>query len=468
MGEELNNAPALPSRYEDLDPGFRGRLRANTDLITLVSAELRKKKITGGISFLPIFGASGSGKTSATMELGTHLPDLHVFQLSPTQIESKSAILDAVKDARLDADGRPIVAVVDQYEEAVATKLELPTSFVESLSLLDRNELKSGGVVFIWLTTSEEFQQLLVKATSRNSRILSCENFEIKGPEKSEWVEIILETFAAHNSDAPLADYDILPGDIQEIVKRKPTLGDTIEAVADKLAESIPNFQNLAEYRVCMLWPVTDGARINLIHQFTEPKQGYKVNFDAWYRSLNHQDQKTLPFHAFNRARLYFDLRLIPIAAADLQPICKDIDQDDFVIYNSYKDRIKSTHLFAIVSGDWDSKNYAPLRERKSSRADAARIWYPSVTNSPSRIGRRLAQCFTEMGIPSQHEKSIQTRHSTVISDVLCEAPFDGERKTILELKAYAPENTMPSTIANQIRVTLRRHAQLAGFLEKS
>jgi hypothetical protein len=443
-------------------------LRANDQLIKLVSSVLRKKKITGGIGFIPIYGASGSGKTSATMELGTHLPDIFVFKLQSNQIESRSAILSAVQEARIDAVDRPIIAVVDQYEEAVATKLELPTGFVESLSLLDRNELKDGGVVFIWLTTSKEFQELLVKATSRNSRILSSDRFEIEGPSKDEWEEIVLETFSAHNSEAPLADYDILPGDIQEIAKRKPTLGDTIEAVADRLAESIPDFQNLAEYRICMLWPVTDGARINLIHQFTEPKQGYKLNFDAWYRSLNAQDQQTLPFHAFNRARLYFDLRLIPIAAADLQPICKDIDQENFTIFKAYKDRIASTHLFSIVSGNWDPTSYAPLRERKSERANAARVWYPTITNSPTKIGRRLAQCFTEMGIPSKHEETISTRHSTVNADVLCSAPREGERKTIIELKAYAPEHTMPSTIANQIRVTLRRHAQLAGFLQKS
>ena len=465
---KLNVTPALPSRYEDLDPGFRGRLRANGDLISLVSSELRKKKITGGISFLPIYGASGSGKTSATMELGTHLTDLYVFQLSPSQIETKDSIQAAVEDAEIEASGRPLVAVVDQYEEAVATKYELPTSFVESLSLLDRNELKYAEVVFVWLTTSQEFQKLLVDATSRNSRILSADKFEIKGPEKDQWEDILLETFSAHNSDAPLADYDILPGDIQEIAKRKPTLGDTIEAVADKLAESIPDFQNLAEFRVCILWPVTDGARINLIHQFTEPKQGYKVNFDAWYRSLNEQDQKTLPFHAFNRARLYFDLRLIPIAAADLQPICKNLDEDYFDIQESYRKRLKNTHLFSIVTGEWDPKKYVPLRERRSGRADAARVWYPSVTSKPTRIGRRLAQCFTELGIQSEYEKEIKTRHSTVKADILCESPRTGERKTILELKAFAPEQTMPSTIANQIRITLRRHAQLAGFLEKS
>ncbi|MEE4538499.1 MAG: hypothetical protein V2J51_08435 [Erythrobacter sp.] len=459
--------PSLPSRYEDLDPGFRGRLQANNELIKLVSMAFRKKEITGGVGFLPIYGASGSGKTSATMELSTHLPDIYVSKLLAEDIVDKDSVLRAVERARIEADSRPIVGVVDQYEEAVATRLELPTSFVESLAHLDRNELRSGGVIFAWLTTSREFQELLVAATSRNSRILISDRFEIQGPGKDSWPEIVKDTFAAHNSEAPLSDYDILPADIAEIAKRKPTIGDTIEVVAERLVESVPDFQNIAEYRVCMLWPVTDGARINLIHQFTEPKQGYKLNFDAWYRSLNDQDQRTLPLHELNRARLYFDLRLIPIAAADLQPLCKDLDESDFIIYGTYKDRIKSTHLYSIIAGVWNPSAYAPLRERKSKRADAAREWYPTVTNSPTKIGKRLAQCFTGMGLGSQYEAPITTRHSSVTADILCDPPREGERKTIIELKAFAPENTMPSTIANQVRITLRRHAQLAGFLGK-
>lgn len=459
--------PALPSRYEDLSIGFRGRLQPNQELIALISATFRKKSITGGIGFLPIFGESGSGKTSATMELGTHLPDIYVYKLPGDALESKSSILKSVLEARIDADSRPIVAVVDQFEESVATKLEIPTSFVESISLLDRGELKDGGVIFVWLTTSPEFRELLTRATSRNSRILVSPDFTIRGPDKAEWPEIVKDTFAAHNYDAPLSDYDILPGDVVEISKRKSTLGDTIEAVADKLVSDVPEFQNLAEYRVCMLWPVTDGARINLIHQFTEPKQGYMLNFDAWYRSLNKLDAETLPLHAFNRARLYFDLRLIPIAAADLQPICGSIDLDNFVLRQSYKDRMALTHLYSIVTGNWDPDKYAPLRERKSARADSARIWYPLVTSKPARIGRRLAQFFTEMGLPSSHEVAIKTRHSSITADVLCNAPRPGERQTIIELKAYSPENTMPSSIASQVRLTLKRHAQLAGFLAK-
>lgn len=216
-----------------------------------------------------------------------------------------------------------------------------------------------------------------------------------------------------------------------------------------------------------MLWPVTDATRITRIHGFTEPKQGYKLNFDAWYRSLNSDDQKNLPLHAYNRARLYFDLRLIPIAAADIMPICQRLDEIDFVIHKTYRERMEKTHLFTILSERWDVNAYSPLRERDSQRASAARDWYVTATQSPTKIGRRLAQCLTELGLQSTHETEVKSRHSSVRADVLTSAPIDGARKNIIELKVFAPENTMPSTIAAQIRLTLKRHAQLAGFLDK-
>ncbi len=457
----------LPSRYEQLSPGFRGKLKPNPDLIKLVTAAVKKRNIIGGIGFLPVFGESGCGKTSATLELGTHLPDFYVFQLSHSGIATKGELLAQVRAAAVDADGRPMVAVVDQYEEQVATREELPTSFVESLSLLDRNELQSTPIIFVWLTTSRDFQKALVKATSRNSRILVSEDFEIKGPSREDWPEIISETFSAHNSGAPLSEYDILGPDLTDLSKRKATLGDAIESVAEKLAESLPDFQNLSDYRVVMLWPVTDATRITRIHGFTDPKQGYKLNFDAWYRTLNKDDQAGLPLHAYNRARLYFDLRLIPIAAADLMPICQNLQEKDFKIHNTYRERIEKTHLFSILSENWIPDSYSPLRERDSQRAAKAKEWYTSVTNSPTAIGRRLAQCFTELGLPSKHEEDVSSRHATVRADVLCSPVDTSLRKVIVELKAFAPENTMPSTIASQIRQTLKRHAQFAGFLSR-
>lgn len=194
MGESVSEIK-LHSRYEQLNESFRARLRPNQDLISKISNAFKRQSITGGIGFLPIFGESGSGKTSATMELGTHLPDVHVALLKNDRLANRSDILNQVRDARIAAQDRPIVAVVDQYEELVATRSELPTSFVEHLSLLDRNELQNTRIIFIWLTTSREFQELLVSATSRNKRILVDESFEISGPPKEDWPQIVEDTF---------------------------------------------------------------------------------------------------------------------------------------------------------------------------------------------------------------------------------------------------------------------------------
>ena len=99
-----------------------------------------------------------------------------------------------------------------------------------------------------------------------------------------------------------------------------------------------------------MLWPVTDGLRITRIQQFTDPRQGYKLDWNAWYRQLNSDDQQQLPVREFNRAGLYFDVRLVPIAAADLHPLCRDLDTAKVELGASYLERFKSTHLFSIIN----------------------------------------------------------------------------------------------------------------------
>jgi hypothetical protein len=139
----------LPSRYEDLDVAFRGRLRPNAQLIELVKKAFASMQVSGGIRFLPIYGESGSGKTSATLELGTHLPEVRVINLSRDAIESQ----DRLKSEIRSRDDNPIVAVVDQYEEVVAQRENVPTTFIEWLSLLDRGELRARKILFIWLTT---------------------------------------------------------------------------------------------------------------------------------------------------------------------------------------------------------------------------------------------------------------------------------------------------------------------------
>jgi hypothetical protein len=78
--------------------------------------------------------------------------------------------------------------------------------------------------------------------------------------------------------------------------------------------------------QVVMLWPVTDATRISRIANFTHPREGYQLDWNAWYRELSRPDREQLPHEAYNRARLYFDMRLVPIAAADLRPLCRSLD----------------------------------------------------------------------------------------------------------------------------------------------
>lgn len=459
----------LPSRYEDLDVAFRGRLKANKALLELVKSSFTGMQIAGGIRFLPIYGESGSGKSSAAFELGSHLPEAHVFQLPRSAIESPTELTGVVSKELKQLDGTPkklMVAVIDQYEEAAAQKSAIPTSFVEALALLDRGELRNTRILFLWLTTNLEFQRSLAEATTRNRRILVKPDFIHLGPEKSEWPEIIEETFRFHN-DRDLSDFELIQEDLVEVSRGAETLGTAIEHVGSRLAQHVHTLHDLSTYQVIMLWPVTDGLRITRVQQFTDARQGYKLDWNAWYRQLNEEDQRQLPLKALNRARLYFDLRLIPIAAADLHPLCKDLDNDDFVLHKSYLERFEKTHLFSIIKGTWDPSTYTPLRERESERANAARSWYESVTSKPTAIGKRLAKTFKELGLTADHEQTISSSHGKVRADILVIRDGFTPQNAIIELKAFSPDNTMPSSICEQIRITLRRHAQFAGFLER-
>ena len=97
----------LPSRYEDLDTAFRGRLKPNHSLLAVAKAAFAAMEISGGIRFLPVFGESGSGKSSAALEIGTHLPDLHVEQLPRLAIENPGALSDVIKEMARRARSRP-------------------------------------------------------------------------------------------------------------------------------------------------------------------------------------------------------------------------------------------------------------------------------------------------------------------------------------------------------------------------
>jgi hypothetical protein len=459
----------LPSRYEDLDLAFRGRLKPNQELLALVKAAYAGMQLAGGIRFLPIYGESGGGKSSAALELGTHLPQAHVFQLPRPAVESPTELAGVVAAEAQKIAHTPkqlMVAVVDQYEEAVAQKTAVPTSFVEALALLDRGELRNTRILFLWLTTSRDFQKSLADATTRNRRILLKEDFVLAGPSKGEWPEIIEETFRFHN-DRDLSDFELIREDLAEISREADTIGTAIERVGSRLGQHVHALHDLSTYQVIMLWPVTDGQRITRVQQFTDARQGYKLDWNAWYRQLNDDDRRQLPLRELNRARLYFDLRLVPVAAADLHPLCKDLADDNFILHKSYLERFQSTHFFSIVNGSWDPSSYKPLRERESDRAEAARVWYEAVTATPTALGKRLARTFKALGLTADHEQNITSAHGKLRADVLVLRNGVAPQNAIVEMKVFSPANTMPSSICEQVRITLRRHAQFAGFLAR-
>jgi hypothetical protein len=260
---------------------------------------------------------------------------LKVLRLSRAAVENNDALKTELITFIKRAKDAPIVAVVDQYEEAAAERQNIPTAFVEQLSLLDRGELRNQRIMFIWITTSRDFRSQLSNATSRNRRILISDEFEIRGPESSDWPGIIQETFQFHNKEKTLSDYEIIDTDLSEISDDSPTIGSAIEKVGDKLSKYTTSLHDLSTYLVVMLWPVTDGLRITRIQQFSDARQGYKLDWNSYYRQLNADDQRQLPLKEYNRARLYFDMRLVPIAAADLHPLCRDLDSEETSIVKS-------------------------------------------------------------------------------------------------------------------------------------
>lgn len=346
-------------------------------------------------------------------------------------------------------------------------RTDVPSAFVETLSLLDRSASTPHPTLFVWLTTSRQFQSALEAATTRNKRILAEGGFEIAGLPRTEWPGIIEETFRFHNQDKMLSDCEILEIDLNEVADNETTIGSAIEVTGVRLAKYATTLHDLSTYQVVMLWPVTDDLRISRIQQFTDPRSGYKLNWDAWYRQLNSGDQAQLPLRDYNRARLYFDVRLVPIAAADLHPLCRDLDSDVFDFGASYLSQLKSTYFYSIVSGNWAPESYAPLRERESKRATQARDWYATVTSKPTQLGRRISKCLEAMGLTSGYEQTITSVHGKVRADVLVDRSPIAPANVIVEIKAFSPENTMPSTIASSVQTTLKRHAQFAGFLQR-
>ena len=457
----------LPSRYEDLDTAYRGRLIPDKSLLALVNKAKKSMDIVGGIRFLPIYGQSGAGKSCAAREISTHMPSVYTFVLTRDEVESKEALLERIHKENKKGKGKLLVAIIDQFEENVSGKERIPTQFVEHISLLDRDQLRKIPILFIWLTTSKSFQLQLAEATSRNKRILVQKDFEIVGPDRDNWAKIIEETFAFHNAEKSLADYQILNSDIGNIADETSSIGTAIQEVGDLLANSQENMQDLSEYEVVIMWPVADSTRNQRVLQFSNPREGYKLTWEAFYNQLNDDDKRQLPLKELNRSRLYFDVRIIPIRAADLHKLCLHLESDNFELATTHISRFKQTHFYHVVSNSWETYNYNPVRERESKRADEAKEWYSTITNDPVIMGKRIAYILRKCGLNAEYEKNISTEYGSVRADIYVDRPNTTKSKVIIELKLYSSENTMPSSIKDAIKVTLRRHAQLAGFLPR-
>lgn len=116
-------------------------------------------------------------------------------QLPRLAIEDADTLRKTLDDMIRRAKGRRLVAVIDQYEQVATQRTAIPSAFVETLSLLDRGRARPEPVLFIWLTTSRQFQADLANATSWNKRILVAEGFEIVTVQRVDWPAIIQETF---------------------------------------------------------------------------------------------------------------------------------------------------------------------------------------------------------------------------------------------------------------------------------
>lgn len=451
---------ALPSRYEDLKPEFRAQLRPNRSLIDAVKSAYGRMQRSGGVRFLPVFGLSGAGKTSAARELGTHLPDVHVIALPSEVVEGTQPLESALPEG----DAKLIVAVVDQFEEGVARREDIPSRFIEALSRLDRAQ-PATPVLFLWLTTSSDFQKELVAATSRNSRLLVDPNFTLDPLAKAEWPDIIEETFAFHNEGRELADFQVLRPMLEAVARAAPTLGAAIEEVGDHFSEE--GLQDLSEYQVVMLWPVTDGIRLSNVRNFTNPRAGYRLDWNAFYRALNAADQRQLPLDEYNKARLYFDVRLVPMQVADLHNICRDLSEPLSPPAPSYLDGFKNTHFYWVVEDSFPDV-YRPMKDHgETERARTARSWYSTVNGKPNVLHRRLASTFTACGLSASFETEVRTQHARTQADVLVARGSAERKQVIVEVKAFSSQNTTPSQIALQIRSTLKKHAELAGYLQR-
>jgi hypothetical protein len=54
-----------------------------------------------------------------------------------------------------------------------------------------------------------------------------------------------------------------------------------------------------------------------------------------------------------------------------------------------------------------------------------------------------------------------------VRADVISERQDGHQKKVLIELKLFSPQKTNPSGIRDEIRKTLKKYAQLAGYIQR-
>ena len=278
---------------------------------------------------------------------------------------------------------------------------------------------------------------------------------------------MIEETFSFHNPGQELANYGVLRKDVDEVCRRVDTIGKAIEELGHKIGQPLYRLQDISEYQVVVVWPVADGTGIERVTRFTDPQSGYRLSWGAWCNSLNDSDREGLPLDAYNQARLYFDFRLVPLPVADLHGLCQRLGDEDYLPLGALT-QFKKTHLYTVLTGHSDERKFGTLREhRKSKRAREAQDWYATVTGKSVAVGQRLARCLTELQLPSSYEQEVRCEHGRIVADIHTERGTQMQRVVLTELKLLSSHETTPSHIRDQIRSTLRKYAQFAGFIPR-
>lgn len=453
----------LPSRFENLDPRFHVHLIPDRPLLNVTRSTIAAMHVAGGVRLLPVYGASGSGKTSAAMQLRSLSTEFQVFALEHDLI-SQGGLAQAVKREQNRRPGeRACVGIIDQYEESVGDRNELVARFVGQLTSLDRSEIVQRPTLILWLTPSKEFQAALVEsAREKNARLVSVDDFILQGPPRAEWAGIIDRTFEFHNAGMSLADVGFVRPQLDDAVDKSDTLGESINRVGEQLVTAFPVSNDLEQYRVIILWPVADTLSLSRVISLSDAREGYSFNWNKWYWELNLRDRAQLPHEALNLTRILVDLRVVPLPVGQMHPSFINLDAPHPALSAGALAPLARSHLAQIVQDRWDPSTYRPMAITSSDTALRAMRWYETVRRRPTDLGQRLALCLRQLGLDAQYESTIDSDFSVVRADVRVRKH---PRSDLIELKAFAPRSTNGSNIRYQIRATLRKYAQLGGLL---